>query len=115
MQDITKRNILFIFGCIPVRFLIALAACPKKWLYLFCIFALIPIFGWLNILVFSPRTTGPEVFGEKIWWQNYRIIHLSLWIIAAIFAAKQSRYAAVFLFVDVFIGLGLFLNNRTSK
>lgn len=116
MQDIIKRNILFLFGCIPLRLLIALtvAICPKDWLIAFCFFALIPIFGWINIIFINPRTTGPEVFGQEIWWQNYRIIHLSLWIIAFILALKKNRMAAGILLLDTLIGLVLFIRNRET-
>jgi len=63
-----KRIILFLFGCIFIRFLLVLLAkkIPKKYLPIMGYIALIPALGFSYIYLFGLRKTGPEVFGGKI-------------------------------------------------
>jgi len=111
MNDLQKRFYLFLFGCIGVRALFTLAAAyaSLSTLYMMGILALIPVLGWLNIMLFGERDTGPEVFGGKIWWQNLRPVHTLLWAGFAYGAISGFRSAYQLLAIDTAFGLGAFL------
>ena len=111
MNDLQKRFYLFIFGCIGVRtlFTVAAAYASVSTLHIMGILALIPVLGWLNIMLFGERDTGPEVFGGRIWWQNLRPVHTLLWAGFAYRAIRGITSAYRLLAVDTFIGLCAFL------
>jgi hypothetical protein len=46
-----------------------------------------------------------EVFGEKIWWNDLRPIHGTLYLLFAYYAIRGSKYAWTILLVDVLFGL----------
>ena len=71
--------------------------------------ALIISFGFMFIFLTGSRTTGPEVNGEKIWWNNLRSLHASLYGLFAYFAITKNNNAWKILLVDVLIGLFSFL------
>ena len=71
--------------------------------------ALLPALGFIIIYFTGIRSTGAEVFGEKIWWNDLRIVHAMLYILFAIYAFQNKWFAWVPLGVDVAIGLGAFL------
>ena len=75
MNNLHKRYLLFLLGCIPTRLGFALLAkyIPNKYLPYLGILALIPAAGFLYIYFFNKRKTGQEVFGSKIWWNPLRI------------------------------------------
>ena len=111
MNNIQKRFLLFIFGCILIRFLfvyIAKTSNPNILPYLGFL-ALIPVIGWSYILLIKSRDTGHEVFGEKIWWNSLRPIHLILYLSFAISAFQKKWWAWIFLLIDVIFGLSSFL------
>lgn len=111
MNNIQKRFLLFLCGCIVVRFLfvyIAKTVNPNTLPYLGML-ALIPVLGWAYILLIKSRDTGPEVFGGKIWWNSLRPIHLILYLSFAISAFQKKSYSWMFLLIDVIIGLFSFL------
>ena len=56
--------------------------------------------------------TGGEVFGSKIWWNDLRPIHASLYILFALLALKKNKYSWVPLLVDVTFGLLVFINHH---
>ena len=111
MNDLQKRFYLFIFGCIGVRtlFTVAAAYASVPMLQILGSIALIPVFGWLYIMLIGERTTGPEVFGGKIWWQNLRPVHALLWAGFAYSAIRGITSAYRLLAIDTFIGLSAFL------
>lgn len=112
MNTIQKRFLLFLLGCIFTRFVfvyLAYTGYTNNFLPILGVLALIPVLGWLNIFFFRPRETGAEVFGEKIWWKDLRIIHMSLYILFAILALNKYKYSWVVLLIDVLFGLSAFL------
>ena len=110
----TKRTVLFLFGCIALRFyLVWLAKTSKSdtlqvlgWL------ALLPAIGFSVIYTFNLRKTGPEVFGERIWWNSLRPIHALLYFCFAISAIKKKSWSYIFLLLDVLLGLTAFFCKR---
>lgn len=108
-----KRTILFFVGCITTRILFAQIAMKNpKQLKKLALIALIPVFGWLRIMFISPRNTGVETFGGKIWWNNLRPIHMLNYILFAFFAFQGKSFAYKFLVLDVVIGFLAEINHR---
>lgn len=117
MNNIQKRFILFIFGCIFIRSLIVLFVKNVKIKYLPIIgyISLIPAIGFFTIYFFNLRKTGTEVFGDKIWWNDLRPIHGFLYLTFAYLAINKNKDAWVLLLFDVIFGLLMFLNNHYTK
>ena len=81
MNNIQKRFLLFLVGCIGVRTLFVIAAknSPVRYLKYLGYLALLPAIGFVYIFLTGSRQTGAEVFGEKIWWNDLRPIHALLY------------------------------------
>ena len=112
MNDLQKRFLLFLFGCIGSRTLFAYIAKNTKEIYLKYLgfLALIPAIGFAYLFASGKRKTGPEVFGGKIWWNNLRPIHSLLYFLFAYNAIIGNKNAWIFLLVDVILGLIAFLS-----
>jgi len=111
MNPIQIRFLLFLFGCIGSRLLFVIIAknVNMKYLsYLGYLAILLPI-GFMYIYLTGSRTTGPEVLGDKIWWNNLRPVHALLYGLFAYNAINHNPYSWVFLLIDVIIGLVSFL------
>jgi hypothetical protein len=111
MNNIQKRFLLFLFGCIGIRTLLVYIAKTTSTKFLMYMgYLAIPIgFSFLYLFFGGLRKTGPEVFGEKIWWNDLRPIHGILYLLFAYFAITGNKNAWLFLLVDVLIGLVSFL------
>lgn len=98
--------VLFLSGCILVRIaLAAVVAFSGINLNVAGALMVLPILGWMSIMLFWPRDFGVEV--GRIWWQNLRPFHVMFWSAAAFFAFTGERnLAAATLFVDALFGLG---------
>ncbi len=102
-----KRILLFLIGCIGTRSLLVYIAKTisidllKYMGYLL----LIPAFGFMYIYSTGIRQTGPEVFGDKIWWNNVRPIHGLLYFLFSYNAIIGNKNAWIYLLVDVLFGL----------
>lgn len=70
---------------------------------------LLPAVGFMYIYLTDARKTGPEVFGEKIWWNDLRPLHALLYALFSYNAINENRNAYLFLLVDVLFGLTAFL------
>ncbi len=110
MNNILKRNLLFLIGCIGTRSAFVLLAkfLNKQYVTYMGYFALFIAFGFSIIYLTGIRDTGAEVFGDKIWWNNLRPLHASLYFIFGLLAITQNDYAWVPLLIDVIIGLFAF-------
>jgi hypothetical protein len=111
MNNIQKRFLLFLFGCIPSRlFLVYIAKNINiSYLPLLGYLSLFPAIGFIYLFISGKRKTGPEVFGEKIWWNNLRPIHGILYLCFAYNAINKNIKAWYFLLYDVILGLFSFL------
>jgi hypothetical protein len=110
----TKRIIIFLFGCILTRLFITLIAMKIKP-------TLLPYFGYIALgiaisffyLYFVGNATADaqlEWLGDKkIWWNELRPVHGSLFLLFAIFAIQQKSYSWVLLLIDTLVGLGAWL------
>lgn len=111
MNNIQKRFLLFLCGCIPARLALAYLAkiIPLNYLPFMGYFTLIIAFGFIYIFLTGSRKSGPETFGEKIWWNNLRPIHALLYLIFTYYAFNKIRSAWIYLLYDVILGLISFL------
>ncbi len=111
MNNIQKRFLLFLFGCIGTRSLFVIIAKNISINYLPYLgyLALLPAIGFMYIFLTGSRKTGGEVFGDRIWWNNLRPIHALLYALFAYNAILGRRSAWKFLLYDVLFGLTAFL------
>lgn len=122
MNNIQKRFLLFLLGCIPTRLAIMYIAkiISLQYLPLLGYLALIPAIGFAYLYLSGKRKTGAEVFGDKIWWNDLRPIHSLLYFLFAYNAIRKVRSSWLYLMYDVLLGLASFLifhykNNDFSK
>jgi hypothetical protein len=111
MDNLQKRFLLFLIGCIGSRSLLVVIAknIQTKYLKYMGYLALIISFGFMYLFLTGSRKTGVEVFGEKIWWNNLRPLHSILYFLFAYNAIKGNKNAWIYLLIDVVIGLISFL------
>jgi len=110
MNNIQKRFIMFLCGCILVRtLLVIIAKYYPEYLSTLGYLAIIPTIGFLYLWISGTRETGGEVFGDKIWWNDLRPVHAILYGTFAYMAITQHQNAWVPLAIDVVIGLISFL------
>jgi len=123
MNNVQKRFLLFLGGCIPSRlFFVLLAKYGNQTIKRFIgVVAFMIASGFMIIYLGRLRQTGIETGGEKIWWNHLRPIHAILYYLFFynIFFANAMT-AWKILLLDVFIGLFSFLhfhisNNNFSK
>lgn len=87
---------LFYFGCLPVRTIIALNI--KK---LDKSVALIPVIGFLHRWYIGDVPGAKGAFGSEIWWGDMRLVHSCIWFLAY----SNWDQATNILLTDVGIGL----------
>ena len=111
MNNIQKRFLLFLFGCIGIRTLLVYLAKTTNKLFLKFMgyIALLPAMCFFYLFFTGTRKTGAEVFGDKIWWNNLRPIHGTLYTLFAYNAIIGNPNAYLYLLVDVLIGFISFL------
>ena len=111
MNQIQKRFLLFLVGCIGMRTLFVFIAKNTSVTYLPYLgyLALLPAVGFTYIYLTGSRKTGQEVFGEKIWWNDLRPLHSVLYFLFAYNAIQRNKNSWVYLLIDVIIGLISFL------
>ena len=113
----TKRLLLFLIGCIGLRTALVFIAKygDKNMVFLLACVALMISLGFFTIYFTGMRKTGPETFGDKIWWNDLRPLHGFLYLLFALFAFQQKSYAWVVLALDVIIGLTAFIVFHTAS
>lgn len=111
MNNLQKTFLIFLIGCIGVRFLFVIIAkyINRKYLKYLGYTALLPAIGFMYIYLTGSRKTGLETFGKKIWWNNLRPIHSILYFLFAYYAIMGNKDSWIYLLVDVLIGLTSFL------
>ncbi len=111
MNNLQKRFLLFLIGCIGTRSLFVYLAKTgsKTFLRYMGYIALLIGIGFIYIFLTDSRKNGPEVFGDKIWWNNLRPIHGSLYLLFSYNAIQGNKNSWIYLLIDVIIGLVSFL------
>ena len=117
MNSIQIRFILFLFGCIGMRLLFVIIAknVSIKYLQYLGYLALVMPISFMYIYLSGSRKTGPEVLGDKIWWNNLRPLHALLYGLFAYNAIKGNPNSWIFLFLDVITGIISFLTYHYIK
>ena len=111
MENKIKKYLLFLIGCIGTRFVLVYIAknISTQMLKYMGYLLLLPAIGFFYIYFTGIRKTGPEVFGDKIWWNSLRPIHGILYLLFSYNAIIGNHNAWIFLLVDVLFGLTSFL------
>jgi len=105
-----EKRLLFLVGCIGPRLLFALLAKKcNSLLPIMGIFGLMIAFGLMYFYFSGSRTSGPETFGDKIWWNDLRPVHAAFYFMFALLALHKSEYAYIPLLIDVSFGLIAYL------
>jgi len=123
INNIQKRFLLFLGGCIPARLILALTAKYGNSIIktILGIIAFLIGSGFLIIYFGGLRKTGLETGGEKIWWNHLRPIHAILYYLFSyniLFGDKINAWKI--LVIDVILGFLSFLyfhlsNNNIPK
>ncbi len=116
-DSLRKRFVFFLVGCIGVRCALAyMAKHASPWLlHAMGYIAILPAIGFFYLYFSGTRTTGPEVFGDTIWWNHLRPVHGVLYGLFAYHAIMGYPYAWTYLLVDVIVGLSSFLLFHLAK
>ena len=123
LTPIQKRFAFFLGGCIPARVGLAflakyLSAMPSMLYYkLFGYLLLLPAFGFLYLFFTGKRnSTGAETFGERIWWNNFRLLHGIIYLLFCYNAIFNPNFKSnyLFLLLDAFIGVVIFLFHQLN-
>jgi len=111
MNTIQKRFLLFLIGCIGTRTLFVYLAYIASATYLKYMgyLALLPAIGFFYLFLSGSRKTGGEVFGDKIWWNDLRPVHGTMYLLFAYNAINGNDFAWMYLLADVIIGFLSFL------
>ena len=111
MNHLKQRFLMFLIGCIGIRFLFVIIAkyINIKYLKYLGYLALAPAVGFLYIYLTGTRKTGGETFGEKIWWNDLRPLHAAFYFLFAYNAIIGNKQAWLYLLADVLFGLTSFL------
>jgi len=108
MNDIQKRTLMFLIGCIGARSAIAYFAKIIDPYYLPYVSIIFFIGAIRFIYLFFTNPTGPQFLGKDIWWNKIRPIHFLLYLLFAISALMKKTYAWIFLALDVIVALTAF-------
>lgn len=110
------RILLFLIGCIGFRVILAVLPLylSKKMLPYIGLVILIISLSFLYLYFTNGRLEAPEG-GGKTWWAKFRLIHGLLYLTAAIYLLQEERLASIPLFIDVILGLTLFIFNKIEK
>lgn len=108
------RLFLFLIGCIGSRSLLAYITKNVNVDYLpyFGIIAFIIAISWIYLFISGARTTGPEVFGEQIWWNNIRPLHALIYLLFAYNAINKNQNSYIYLVIDVIVALIAFIVHK---
>ena len=63
-----------------------------------------------TVMIIIDRKMG--AFGQKVWWSNYRYIHVILYLTFAIMAFNKNKLSYVPILVDTILGLLFFIKHR---
>lgn len=117
MDNSQKSKYYFLFGCIVVRIILVILALKlnEKYLPIMGYIALILGLGFYIIYFFKLRETGPEVFGDVIWWNHLRLLHGTLYLIFSYMAITKNKNAYIPLLIDVTVGFLAFIDHHYIK
>ena len=103
--------IYFFIGCIGTRLGLTLLAkyINTKYLPYLSIITLLIALGFLkNYITYKNSEKG--FFGNKVWWNNYRLIHSFFYLTFSVLAFAKNRYAYIILLIDTLLSVFFFIN-----
>jgi hypothetical protein len=120
MEVKLKRMLLFLFGCIGSRCLIAYIAkvINPEYLPYMGYIALIISLSFIYLFLFGNKKADSQLEwsgDKKIWWNNLRVVHGLNYLIFAILAIQKKNNAWIPLAVDVSIGFIAWIIHHTSS
>tara|TARA_Y100000996_G_C22475549_1_gene623946 strand:- start:70 stop:423 length:354 start_codon:yes stop_codon:yes gene_type:complete len=100
-----NKTLLFLIGCLGVRFGFAFLAksLSLDFLKQISFIAVFPAIGFLYFYFTDTRRVGREAQGP-IWWNKLRPIHAFMYLLFASYAFKKEKFAWMVLFVDACLG-----------
>ena len=108
LTDLQKRLLLFLFGCVPTRALLVYVATTRFKRELAALLAL-PMIGFFYLYSTNSRLTGPETYGQPIWWKELRVVHGLLYAWFILNVLMKVPQAAMPLAFDLIFGVLAFL------
>lgn len=102
-----KNFYFFILLCILIRFIFAFITkiINKKYLPLLSIptfiISIVFLYEFFN---YSDIKFNKGFFGNKVWWNNNRVIHSINYLLFSILAFNKNNNAWLFLFIDAIFG-----------
>ena len=106
---------LFLLGCIPTRIILAYIVFHfsenRSVSNILAILALLISIGFFYIYFTGSRKTGTETEGKPIWWNNWRPVHGSIYLLFAVLTLLNIKNAWILLCLDVILGLVAFIKN----
>ena len=112
-MDVGQRRSYFMYGCIPVRILLAASLFVMPEAQLTVASTILGAIGisFAALYIFKLRMNAPEG-GGKTWWNHLRPLHAVLYLLAAHFLLTGNRlYASMALIIDVIVGLAAWRDN----
>lgn len=105
-----KNIYILIFICLLTRFSIAIIAktITTNYLPYMAIITSIISLGFLRGYLLNSPKIG--FFGNKVWWQDYRILHSFNYALFSLLAFSKNNNSWIVLFIDASLGLLFFIN-----
>lgn len=116
-DDMRARYALFLVGCMGTRFGAAelVRRSPTKYFAVYGMMALVLAFAFAAIYVGKLRTTGPETFGQPIWWDHMRPLHALMFGVFAYMSFTENRDNWKVLAADATLGLVAFTSFHSCR
>jgi hypothetical protein len=118
MEQINKRRLFFLLGCVPTRLFIVYLAktSTTRPFFLNCMAVLssIPMIGFLYLYMTKSRMTGMETYGQPIWWHELRIVHFLFYLAFITMVFATPRLAYIPLLFDVIMGTMAFFIHHAN-
>ena len=102
---------LFLAGCIPTRIILAYIAFKFPSSKIISLITFVIALGFFYIYISGSRKTGIETGGKAIWWNDIRPVHATIYLLFSLCNLAGIKNAWSLLALDVFIGLGVFINH----
>ena len=115
-MEVEQRKSYFIYGCIPVRILLAASLFVAPEARLTVVSTILSAIGvsFAVLYMFKLRMNAPEG-GGKTWWNYFRPLHAVLYLLAAHFLLTGNRrYASMVLIIDVIVGMVAWIDHSKT-
>ncbi len=103
----------FLYYCIPLRLLIAIIIflLPERYLQYSIYPVMLGILGFIfRYIEFFINKNSTGAFGQPIWWNNNRLVHIILLCLFVFLVLKKNNLSRIVFFVDLIIGMSLYIS-----